>query len=175
MLRQRRRLQRGAAPPLHPRAAPPHAGLWLWLSKQSWLHRALGGRLAGGADDAALAVAWGNFNRNVDRREAVSAGAAAGIAAAFGAPIGGVLFSLEEACSVWSRRIAWRCFLASAIAVLTHELLNPHAAGGMLASSLRPVPMRELPAILAVSAGGGLLVSALPGRPSWTDGPATAS
>ncbi len=78
-----------------------------------------------------------------------------------GAPIGGVLFSLEEACSVWSRRIAWRCFLACAIAVLTHSTLNPHSANGLLSADLRPLHpqewLQQLPAIMAVSAGGGLL------------------
>ena len=43
----------------------------------------------------------------VDHREVCMAGSAAGLAAAFGAPIGGVLFSLEEASTHWSRKTIW--------------------------------------------------------------------
>ena len=45
--------------------------------------------------------------------------------AAFGAPIGGVLFSLEEASTVWSRKMAWRCFICTTVAVFTLAQLHP--------------------------------------------------
>lgn len=44
--------------------------------------------------------------------------------AAFGAPIGGVLFSMEEACSYWSRKVAWRCFLAAVLSAFVISQLN---------------------------------------------------
>ena len=48
--------------------------------------------------------------------------------AAFGAPIGGVLFSMEEACTHWSRKVAVRCFVCTTVAVCTVGLLNPKCA-----------------------------------------------
>ncbi len=53
------------------------------------------------------------------------AGVTAGIAAAFGAPIGGVLFAMEEACTFWSKKTAWRCFIEAALSVYTIQIINP--------------------------------------------------
>ncbi|GAA6058723.1 hypothetical protein JCM10212_003411 [Sporobolomyces blumeae] len=70
------------------------------------------------------------YDRNeAKRREILSAACAAGVAVAFGAPVGGVLFSLEEVSYFFPPRTMLRSFWCAAIAATTLKLLDPFKSG----------------------------------------------
>ena len=52
------------------------------------------------------------------------AGTAVGVAAAFGAPIGGLLFAYEELASFFSQALGWQVFFACMLSVLTEDTLR---------------------------------------------------
>lgn len=112
------------------------------------------------------------YNSDREKRDLVACGASSGVAAAFGAPIGGVLFSLEEGASFWSTKLTWRCFFCAMITVtilLVIRTMNIHLgqanAAGMfsfgqfftLKSSVYNFSVYELPLFCIIGAFGGLI------------------
>ncbi|XP_030544815.1 chloride channel protein CLC-b [Rhodamnia argentea] len=70
----------------------------------------------GGPDDYRLRWRWLRyFNNDRDRRDLITCGASSGVCAAFRAPVGGVLFSLEEVATWWRSALLWRTFFSTAI------------------------------------------------------------
>lgn len=74
------------------------------------------------------------FRNDSDKRTFIAAGAAAGISAAFGAPIGGALFAYEisKPNTFWSFSMLWRVFFTSAFATLTLGILQELNVGDPL-------------------------------------------
>ncbi|KAL2850588.1 chloride channel [Aspergillus pseudoustus] len=66
------------------------------------------------------------------KREVLSAAAAAGISVAFGAPIGGVLFSLEQLSYYFPDKAMWQSFVCAMVAAVTLQALNPFRTGNIV-------------------------------------------
>lgn len=110
------------------------------------------------------------FRRDTEKRDFVSAGAAAGVSAAFGAPVGGVLFSLEEGASFWNQMLTWRIFFASMVSTFTlnfflsiyhhkpGELSSPGLINfGRFDGDSVQYNLYEIPVFIIMGALGGML------------------
>mmetsp|Transcript_29638 Transcript_29638/g.67117 ORF Transcript_29638/g.67117 Transcript_29638/m.67117 type:complete len:895 (+) Transcript_29638:36-2720(+) len=80
-----------------------------------------------------VACCWANILSNFTvkyshhegkRREMLSAAAAAGVSTAFGAPLGGVLFSYEEVSTHFQQWVMWKAFFAAVIACVTLQAID---------------------------------------------------
>lgn len=65
-------------------------------------------------------------------REMLAVACSAGLSVAFGAPIGGVLFSYEEISTHFPRRVLWRSFLCSLVAAAALKELDPTGTGQLV-------------------------------------------
>ena len=74
-----------------------------------------------------------SLNENEARkREVLSAAAAAGISVAFGSPIGGVLFSLEQLSYFFPDKTMWQSFVCAMVAAVTLQAFNPFRTGQLV-------------------------------------------
>ena len=69
------------------------------------------------------------FRNKCDQRDFMTAGCAAGVAGAFGAPIGGLLFAMEEVASFWSTGLGWQIFFACMTSVFARAFAESLAEG----------------------------------------------
>lgn len=72
---------------------------------------------------------FNRFRNTEDRRNFISAGVAAGVASAFGAPVGGLLFSMEEVSSFWTTTLSWQIFFCCMVSTITTDLFNSAISG----------------------------------------------
>lgn len=107
------------------------------------------------------------FRDDHEKRDFVVCGASAGVSAAFGAPIGGLLFSLEEAASFWNQALIWRTLFASIVSAFTlnivlstyHGLKSAtfHGLFNLGEFEAFPFAYYELPIFISMGIVGGLL------------------
>ncbi|KAG8735124.1 glycerol ethanol, ferric requiring protein [Ceratobasidium sp. 414] len=65
-------------------------------------------------------------------RDILTAASAAGVAVAFGSPIGGVMFSIEEMSHTFSIKTMWRSFFCALVATVTLSAMNPFRTGKLV-------------------------------------------
>ncbi|KAK6459212.1 voltage-gated chloride channel [Scheffersomyces xylosifermentans] len=118
-------------------------GWWTLLIKSIGLPLAIASGLSVGKEGPSVhyAVCVGNsiaklvrkYRRSASKaREFLTATSAAGVAVAFGSPMGGVLFSIEEISSVFQLSTIWKSYFCSLVAVTTLAAMNPFRTGQLV-------------------------------------------
>ncbi|PNY26536.1 Chloride channel protein [Tolypocladium capitatum] len=118
-------------------------GFWTLVIKSVCLPLAIASGLSVGKEGPSVhyAVCTGNvisrlfvkYRSNASKtREILSACAAAGVAVAFGSPIGGVLFSLEEMSNHFPLKTMWRSYFCALVATAVLAAMNPFRTGQLV-------------------------------------------
>ncbi|CAL1706212.1 unnamed protein product [Somion occarium] len=118
-------------------------GFSTWIIKSITLPLVIASGLSVGKEGPSVHVAcctgyvmarlFRQFSRSQGKmREILTASSAAGVAVAFGAPIGGVLFSIEEMTSNFSIKTMWRSFFCALVATVTLSAMNPYRSGKLV-------------------------------------------
>ncbi|KAJ5442464.1 Cystathionine beta-synthase core [Penicillium cf. griseofulvum] len=118
-------------------------GAWTLLIKSIALPLAIASGLSVGKEGPSVHFAvctgnvisrfFGKYKQNASKtREILTASAAAGVAVAFGSPIGGVLFSLEEMASYFPLKTLWRSYFCALVATSVLAAVNPFRTGQLV-------------------------------------------
>ncbi|XP_048244203.1 H(+)/Cl(-) exchange transporter 4-like isoform X2 [Haliotis rufescens] len=147
-----------------------YLGKWTLLIKSVGMMLAVSAGLSLGKEGPFVHVAscCGNifsylfpkYGRNeAKKREVLSAASAAGVSVAFGAPIGGVLFSLEEVSYYFPLKTLWRSFFCALMAAFVLRSINPFGNDHLVMFYVEyhePWYIQELVAFIIIGALGGL-------------------
>ncbi|RJE18790.1 Chloride channel [Aspergillus sclerotialis] len=120
-----------------------YLGAWTLLIKSITLPLAIASGLSVGKEGPSVhfAVCTGNvisrffskYKQNASKtREVLTATAAAGVAVAFGSPIGGVIFSLEEMASYFPLKTLWRSYFCALVGTGVLAAMNPFRTGQLV-------------------------------------------
>lgn len=145
-------------------------GFWTLLIKSVCLPLAIASGLSVGKEGPSVhyAVCTGNvisrlftkYKRSHSKtREILSACAAAGVAVAFGSPIGGVLFSLEEMSNYFPLKTMWRSYFCALVATVVLAAMNPFRTGQLVMFQVRydrTWHFFEIPFYVLIGVFGGL-------------------
>lgn len=118
-------------------------GWWTLLIKSVGLPLAIASGLSVGKEGPSvhyavcvgnsIAKLFGKYRRSASKaREFLTATSAAGVAVAFGSPMGGVLFSIEDISTVFQLSTIWKSYFCSLIAVTTLAAMNPFRTGQLV-------------------------------------------
>lgn len=118
-------------------------GWWTLLIKSIGLPLAISSGLSVGKEGPSVhyAVCVGNsiaslfstYRKSASKaREFLTATSAAGVAVAFGSPMGGVLFSIEEISTIFQLSTIWKSYVCSLVAVTTLAAMNPFRTGQLV-------------------------------------------
>ncbi|KAK0320900.1 chloride channel [Friedmanniomyces endolithicus] len=118
-------------------------GAWTLLVKSLGLYLAVASGMWLGKEGPLVHVAcccanlfmkiFDGINGNEARkRETLSAAAASGISVAFGSPIGGVLFSLEQLSYYFPDKTMWASFVCAMVAAVTLQAFDPFRTGKLV-------------------------------------------
>lgn len=147
-----------------------YLGFWTLFTKSVGLALSVASGLSLGKEGPFVHIAscvgnivcrfFDKYERNeTKRREILSCACAAGVAVAFGAPIGGILFSLEETTYYWSGKVMFRSFACAIIAAAGLRFINPFGTGEIVlfrVSYDKDWVWQELPIYVILGLFGGL-------------------